>query len=582
MGDETSSVEQGGRRYPSILALKRVKSGTAAGYDNITPELILNLGPAAKKWLASFLSHILESESMPKVWRRAKIIAVLKPKKDPTLAASYRPISLLSVCYKLLERLLLSCISHLTEKFLSPAQAGFRPGRSTCEQALALSTYIENGFQKNLKTGAVFVDLTAAYDTVWHRGLLVKISRCLPPWVANTISFLLQNRSFRVHLGDKSSRWRLVSSGLPQGSVLAPTLFNIYINDLPETSSRKFIYADDICCATQASKFDILEETLTKDMSLISDYCKKWRLIPSTAKTVSSVFHLHHASASRELNVQLGDTRIRHEAQPVYLGVTLDRTLSFHEHLIKTAAKVGARNHIIARLASSSWGASASTLRSSSLALCYSTAEYCAPVWFRSPHVHLVDSKLYSSMRIISGTIHSTPVPWLPVLSNIAPPDIRRDAASSKFISHVYARPDLPIYADIFAHPVQRLTSRHPIWSPTPTLNFSVPVSWKQSWQSAEVKNKHLITDPCKRQPGFDLARYDWALLNRYRTGHGRCAAMFHRWGARDDPNCPCGYRQTMTHIVNDCHLSRFKGGLETLHQAQPDAVDWLRKKGKR
>jgi len=108
-----------------------------------------------------------------------------------------------------------------------------------------------------------------------------------------------------------------------QGSVLAPTLFNIYINDLPQTTSRKFIYADDICCATQAKTFKELEHTLTLDMSVLSDYCAKWRLQPSVLKTVTSVFHLHNASASTELNVLLNGKRIRHEHQPVYLGVTL-------------------------------------------------------------------------------------------------------------------------------------------------------------------------------------------------------------------------------------------------------------------
>jgi len=92
------------------------------------------------------------------------VTAVEKPGKDPSLAANYRPISLLSVCYKLLGRLALQRISPTVEGLLSPDQAGFRKGRSTCDQVAALTTFIENG--------AVFLDLTAAYDTVWHIGVL--------------------------------------------------------------------------------------------------------------------------------------------------------------------------------------------------------------------------------------------------------------------------------------------------------------------------------------------------------------------------------------------------------------------------
>jgi len=90
---------------------------------------------------------------------------VEKPGKDPSLAANYRPILLLSVCYKLSERLALQRISPTVEGLLSPDPAGFQKGQSTCDKVAALTTFIENGFQQNLKTGAVFLDLTAAYDT---------------------------------------------------------------------------------------------------------------------------------------------------------------------------------------------------------------------------------------------------------------------------------------------------------------------------------------------------------------------------------------------------------------------------------
>jgi len=148
------------------------------------------------------------------------------------------------------------------------------------------------------------------------------------------------------------------NNGLPQGSVLAPTF---YINDLPQTTSRKFIYADDICCATQARTFKELEHTLTSDMSALSDYCAKWRLQPSVLKTVTSVFHLHNASVSTELNVLLNGKRIWHKHQPVYPCVTLDRSLTFHSHMMKTAAKVRTRNNLITKLAGWTWGASART-----------------------------------------------------------------------------------------------------------------------------------------------------------------------------------------------------------------------------
>ena len=121
----------------------------------------------------------------------------------------------------------------------------------------------------------------------------IKVSKCLPSWFTHAVDLLLRNRHFRVHMGDAISSWHIQKNNLPQGSVLAPTLFNLYTNDLPTTSCSRFIYADDICCASQADTFSELECTLTADLARITQYCRRWHLKPSSAKTASSVFHLH-------------------------------------------------------------------------------------------------------------------------------------------------------------------------------------------------------------------------------------------------------------------------------------------------
>ena len=95
------------------------------------------------------------------------------------------------------------------EQTLSPDQAGFRKLRITCDQVAALTTYIENGFQENLKSGTVFFDLTADYDTVWHTGLFAKLSRCMPGWFVNIVVLLLGDRRFRIHLDQGISRWKM-------------------------------------------------------------------------------------------------------------------------------------------------------------------------------------------------------------------------------------------------------------------------------------------------------------------------------------------------------------------------------------
>ncbi|KAJ8339383.1 hypothetical protein SKAU_G00361690 [Synaphobranchus kaupii] len=397
--------------------LQGLKCGKAAGYDNISPEIMKHQGPRALTWLTHFYTRIIHTNSIPKKWRTAKFIAVPKPG---------------------------------VEKILCVDQAGFRKDRSTGEQVLALTTYIENGFESKLKTGTVFLDLTAAYDTVWHKGLLLKITKALPAWATATIKTLLTNRRFRVHLGQNKSAWRTQTNGLPQGSVLAPTLFNLYTNDLPHTKSRKFIYADDICLATGAGH------------------------------------------------------------------------------------------------------------------------------WSRSPHTHHVDTQLNTTMRIITGTIRSTPLPWLPVLSNITPPHIRRVALTQKMLQKVRDSPQLPIHADIFKPPTARLPSRRPIWKETPPDDFTTQSAWEKEWEAKDVPNKHLVSDTTQQVPGTNLPRRQWTTLNRFRTGHGPCLASLHRWGSSPSPLCARGEEQTMEHIIEACPLQRLKGGLDILHTADQEATAWL------
>jgi hypothetical protein len=138
---------------------------------------------------------------------------------------------------------------------------------------------MEAGFQHQLKTGAVFVDLSAAYDTVWREDLMIKFLEAVPCLnLFNLLNNMLSNRYFQVFLGDQSSRWRRLNNGLPQGSVLAPILFNLYMSDLPPTAAKVFQYADDIAVTYQAKKFDECENNLEADIEVLNQVFQRWCL----------------------------------------------------------------------------------------------------------------------------------------------------------------------------------------------------------------------------------------------------------------------------------------------------------------
>ncbi len=156
-------------------AISHLKYGKASGIHGITTEMVTHFGPSAKGWLLSLMNNCASSHKIPKIWKRARVVVLLKPGKDQSLK-SYWPISLLCLLYKLYERMILSRICETVEDNLSADQAGFRPGHSYCSQALNLTQYIEDGFETKQITGAVFVDLTTAYNTVNHRAFILKVA----------------------------------------------------------------------------------------------------------------------------------------------------------------------------------------------------------------------------------------------------------------------------------------------------------------------------------------------------------------------------------------------------------------------
>ena len=182
---------------------------------------------------------------IPKIWRGALVVAIPKPEKELGDPKSYRHISLLCVPFKIFKRLIYARVETIIDPLLPHEQAGFRHERSAVDLVTLLTQDIEDSFSAKKKAGAVFVDLTTTYDTVWHRGLTCKLLRLLPDrHMVHMIMEMVGNRSFTLTTGNSQrSRLRRLNNRVPQGSVLAPLLFNIYISDLPTTISRKYAEA---------------------------------------------------------------------------------------------------------------------------------------------------------------------------------------------------------------------------------------------------------------------------------------------------------------------------------------------------
>jgi len=211
-----------------------------------------------------------------------------------------------------------------------------------------MTQFIENGFKNKNITGVALIDLTAANDMVIHRILLDKIYNLTKDkGFAQIIKALLQHRRFYVTLGSKKSRWRRQKNGLPQGSILAPILFNIYTNAQPITpGARHFIYADDTAIAVQDNNFEGVESKLESSLKTMTTYYKNMKLKPNPMKTQICAFHLKNRLATKKLDIAWEGVKLEHTSYREYLGVTLDRSLNFKKHYVALKWKICARNTI--------------------------------------------------------------------------------------------------------------------------------------------------------------------------------------------------------------------------------------------
>ena len=220
----------------------------ASGPDYIPEVVLKNCEPELSYILAELFNECLKESCFPDCWKVSSVVPVFNVGERST-AKNYRSVSLLSVVSKVFEKLVNNRIVDRLEQcgLFSDFQYGFRSSRSTADLLTVVSDRIARAFNRFGATRAVALDISKAFDRVRHAGLLHKLkSYGISGQIFGLISSFLSNRRLRVVLDGKSSQEYPVNAGAPQGSILGPTLFLLYINDLPDDVICDIaIYADD-------------------------------------------------------------------------------------------------------------------------------------------------------------------------------------------------------------------------------------------------------------------------------------------------------------------------------------------------
>ena len=205
-------------------------------------------GNSIYKPLQLIFRSCIENGKFPSEWKKANDVLVHKKGNKQTLE-NYRPVSLLPICGKIFERLIYNSLFEffIANELISSNQSGFKPGDSCINQLLSITHEIYKSFDDGYEVRGVFLDISKAFDKVWHNGLIYKLKQNgVSGDLLNLIIDFLDARKQRVVLNGQYSSWASVKAGVPQGSILGPLFFLIFINDLSDNLiSNPKLFADD-------------------------------------------------------------------------------------------------------------------------------------------------------------------------------------------------------------------------------------------------------------------------------------------------------------------------------------------------
>ena len=336
--------------------IKSLDPSKATGPDGIPVSVLQNCSPELSPVLSRLFKKCVAESCFPSSWKIASIVPVFKNSGERSDPRNCRPISLLSVISKVFESLINSVLIHhlnLHNPF-SDHQYGFRSGCSTADVLTVISERIYRSLDACGESRAIALDISKAFDKVWHAGLLHKLKSYGVSGVAfNLIESFLTDRKIKVVLDGQSSRYYSINAGVPQGSILGPTLFLIFVNDLPDDILCKLaIYADDTTiyqslslprsqkvCSGDWERLELAAD-LEYDLRSVTEWGERWLVSFNASKTKL-------LSINKYKNPNLPPISMLNESLPEsssirLLGLFLSNTFSWNEY-IESIAKFAAK-----------------------------------------------------------------------------------------------------------------------------------------------------------------------------------------------------------------------------------------------
>jgi hypothetical protein len=400
--------------------VRHLKPRKAAGPDEIQNIILQHLPRPVFRFIAKIFNTSLALNYFPSQWKVAKIIMLPKPGKDHTSPLNYRPISLLNSIGKLFEKIILKRLNSQLRalNIIRNDQYGFKRGHSTTHALLRNVERITHGFNNNKATVTLLLDIERAFDKVWTTGLIAKLIQAkIPPHLIHIINNYLQNRTFFVMLHNSHSSLRRIQAGVPQGSLLGPTLFNLYINDIPsienDSNVALSIYADDTNISVRSGTMDIAVRKLNAYIALLEPWLQKWRIKINTNKCTVTLFsrrHRHYRGSTRP--VKIFNENIAWTTTTKYLGVTLDSKLTYRTHISGILRRANYRLKQLFPILNKSSKININLALIIYKSLLRSMLTYASSVWGYAANTHINKLQTFQNkvLRIITHLPRVTPI----------------------------------------------------------------------------------------------------------------------------------------------------------------------------
>ena len=333
---------------PSIVysILNSIDASKATGPDGISNKLLKHCASSLYCPISIIAQMSFNAGIFPQIWKSANVVPLYK-KGEKTCKSNYRPISLLSNVSKVLERLVYNALYEhcLNHKLLSPKNSGFKKGDGAINQMICITDKIYSALDNGKNVAMIFLDISKAFDRVWHKGLLYKLHTFgIRGQLLNWFEDYLSARNQKVVLNGQESSVMNTNAGVPQGSILGPLLFLIFINDIDRfIKSDMFIFADDTTLAKIYDSLLEVESCLNSDLNTISQWACKWMVTFNPEKCVFINFTLKKNPLQTPPKIFFNNSLITQVQNHKHLGIVLSQDMKWSAHISKITSKASQR-----------------------------------------------------------------------------------------------------------------------------------------------------------------------------------------------------------------------------------------------